>query len=214
MNTKNFFIAVLVQIILIALIFIPKSLSVKQGTPLIFNIEAVDPTDPFRGDFLTYRLSNFSEITVEFDEIEKDVQTDIGKTVYMPISSSLSAQAEPEFTFISSYEPGAYNNFFRAPEDKLFIRGIIKSVHEGFGGDIFRPVEPGMVIEKPIPNTPPEKGLKTWVYTIEYGVEDYFIPEGIGLSFPGFNNSKVRLIIDSSGNATADQVFIDGKPWP
>lgn len=212
MNMKNFFIAVLVQIILIALIFVPKSLSVHQGTPLIFNIEAVDPTDPLRGDFLTYRLSDFSEITVETDE--DTAKGDIGKEVYIPINSSMTAQANPVFTLVPAYEANAYENLFKVPQDSLFIKGKVQNVRQGFGENPFRPTEPGAE-DKPIVDLETPQGEQIyWIYMIEYGVENYFIPEGTGLSFPGFSNAKVRLIIDQNGTATANQVFVDGNPWP
>lgn len=50
---------------------------------------------------------------------------------------------------------------------------------------------------------------------IEYGIEQYFIPEGAGQNFSFFNKEAVaKVAVDKDGNAVLKQIYVDDKPWP
>lgn len=51
------------------------------------------------------------------------------------------------------------------------------------------------------------------VANIEYGIESYFVPEGSGHIIEGARDVKVKVAVDSSGNAAIKQVLVDGKPF-
>lgn len=50
---------------------------------------------------------------------------------------------------------------------------------------------------------------------VTYGIEEYFIPEGVGQNF-SFSNKEAfaKVVIDEKGNAVLKEIFVDGKPWP
>jgi uncharacterized membrane-anchored protein len=48
---------------------------------------------------------------------------------------------------------------------------------------------------------------------IEYGIESYFVPEGSGHIIEGARDVKVKVAVDSSGNAAIKQVLVGGKPF-
>jgi uncharacterized membrane-anchored protein len=50
---------------------------------------------------------------------------------------------------------------------------------------------------------------------LEYGIENYFIPEGKGRNFSFTNKEAGALVrIDNNGNAVLDKIYVDDKPWP
>jgi hypothetical protein len=48
---------------------------------------------------------------------------------------------------------------------------------------------------------------------VEYGIESYFVPEGSGHIIEEARNVKVRVAIDSSGNAVIKGLLVDGEPF-
>lgn len=53
------------------------------------------------------------------------------------------------------------------------------------------------------------------VYTLEYGIEDYFIPENSGRTLTPFRNDiYARVVIDKNGYPVLKGLVVDGKPWP
>ena len=49
--------------------------------------------------------------------------------------------------------------------------------------------------------------------TISYGIESYFVPEGKGMEIQRARDVKVRVAINSSGQAFIKGLFVDGKPF-
>lgn len=48
-----------------------------------------------------------------------------------------------------------------------------------------------------------------------YGIEEYFIPEGVGQDFPFWEHkAAARVSIDEKGNAVLKQIYVNDKPWP
>lgn len=48
---------------------------------------------------------------------------------------------------------------------------------------------------------------------VEYGIESYFVPEGSGSIIENADDVKVRVAIDSSGNAAVKGLLVDGEPF-
>ncbi len=50
---------------------------------------------------------------------------------------------------------------------------------------------------------------------IIYGIEDYFIPEGVGQDFSFWRReAAARVSIDKNGNSVLKQIYVDDKSWP
>ncbi|MEK9183874.1 MAG: GDYXXLXY domain-containing protein [Patescibacteria group bacterium] len=64
----KFILAIAIQLIIIFAIIIFKSSVVVGGTEVLLQIEPVDPTDPFRGDYITFQYSDISDISLLLDD--------------------------------------------------------------------------------------------------------------------------------------------------
>lgn len=72
-----------------------------------------------------------------------------------------------------------------------------------------------------VSNSPPDglyiKGTvtETWQggLDVEYGIESYFVPEGTGHIIERARDVKVRVAVDSSGNAVIKGLLVDGEPF-
>jgi uncharacterized membrane-anchored protein len=51
------------------------------------------------------------------------------------------------------------------------------------------------------------------VITVEYGIEQYFVPEGRGLEIEQADDVKVRVKINRSGVAAIEELIVDGEVW-
>ena len=49
--------------------------------------------------------------------------------------------------------------------------------------------------------------------TVEYGIEQYFVPEGRGLEIERADDVKVKVKINRSGTAAIEELIVDGKTW-
>jgi uncharacterized membrane-anchored protein len=49
--------------------------------------------------------------------------------------------------------------------------------------------------------------------TVDYGIEQYFIPEGRGLEIEQADDVKVRVKINRSGTAAIEALIVDGEVW-
>ena len=54
----------------------------------------------------------------------------------------------------------------------------------------------------------------SYVY-LEYGIEQYFIPEGAGKNLRWWRHKiSAKVKVDRQGNAVLKQIYVDNKPWP
>ena len=51
------------------------------------------------------------------------------------------------------------------------------------------------------------------VITVEYGIEQYFVPEGRGLEIEQADEVEVRVKINRSGIAAIEGLIVDGEDW-
>lgn len=49
--------------------------------------------------------------------------------------------------------------------------------------------------------------------TVEYGIEQYFVPEGRGLEIERADDVRVRVSINRSGTAAIKELIVDGEVW-
>lgn len=51
--------------------------------------------------------------------------------------------------------------------------------------------------------------------SIQYGVEEYFIPEGEGRNVNFWRrNAAAKVSVSADGSAVLRQIYLDGQPWP
>lgn len=48
---------------------------------------------------------------------------------------------------------------------------------------------------------------------VEYGIEQYFVPEGTGHEIETADDVKVEVAVDGFGRAVIKRLIVDGKPW-
>ena len=51
------------------------------------------------------------------------------------------------------------------------------------------------------------------VITVDYGIEQYFVPEGSGLEIEQADEVEVRVKINRSGIAAIEALIVDGEDW-
>lgn len=84
--------------------------------------------------------------------------------------------------------------------------------------------EGGFGVIDEVREVPPERGDgRPWMWalatrrhggmmTLDYGIERYFVPEGMGE--PRFERMEVDVAVSRSGRVRIVQVWLDGEPYP
>ncbi|OHA13554.1 MAG: hypothetical protein A2909_01150 [Candidatus Tagabacteria bacterium RIFCSPLOWO2_01_FULL_39_11] len=211
MITKQtkFIIAIAVQLVIIFAIIIFKISVLTGAVEVLLRIEPVDPRDPLRGDYVTfqYGISNIYSYFFREDETIKN-----GDTVYV-ILRERGKYWEAES--LQKNKPTG--------ENQIFIKGKVASI--GFTGqsNVFPASEQVLPFNS---TTSPKQEIsvvkeRTMLppmnenINIIYGIEEYFIPEGMGRDFNFFNKEAAGLVaLDENGNAALKKIYIDDKPWP
>ncbi len=112
----KFISAIVFQLIVIFTIIIFKVSVSIGGFDVLLEIEPVDPRDPFRGDYLTFRYSDLSIIDLtnfDFAPVE------VGGTVYVPLVKSAKYWTA---------QRGIEKNRSEVDGSKLFIKGKVTDV--------------------------------------------------------------------------------------
>ncbi|MFC1629938.1 GDYXXLXY domain-containing protein [Patescibacteria group bacterium] len=114
----KFAIAVIVQLLIIFTIIIFKMAVLTGGTEVLLKIEPVDPRDPFRGDYVTFRYEISNIDSYYFPYPDKDNLKE-GDTVYIPL--------EPRGKY---WNVTYYRASRKKPTDQnqVFIKGKVLSV--------------------------------------------------------------------------------------
>lgn len=55
--------------------------------------------------------------------------------------------------------------------------------------------------------------VKNGLITVEYGIEQFFVPEGRGLEIEQAEDVDVRVKINRSGTAAIEALIVDGEEW-
>lgn len=186
---KKFILAIAVQLAIIFTIIIFKVATLTSGTEVFLRIEPVDPRDMLRGDYVTFRYTDISNVNYFYASGEKIKN---GDTVYVTLDNYGKYGRVDK---IQKSKP--------QKEDILFIKGKVVS---------------GAEESKATPPTddlfwePTRNDLH-----ILYGIEEYFIPEGAGSRFNSWSRDGdvyAQVVIDKNGKAVIKKIYINDKPWP
>ena len=111
MNKKNiilsaFILMALVQLFVPAKMILDSENVLKEGTEYKFKTAPIDPTDPFRGKYITL---SYSENTVDISN-EKDWE--VGETIYVLISTDIAGFVK--INSVTKEKPSSHNDFVKA----------------------------------------------------------------------------------------------------
>ncbi|MBD3300693.1 MAG: hypothetical protein GF347_05065 [Candidatus Moranbacteria bacterium] len=127
-KTTKFILALALQISVLVIVLVYKASISVGGTPVLLEIAPVDPRDPLRGDYVTFRyerISHFGGYMIKDDSIKQ------GDTVYVTLIKS-NPYWKPVQLEKKKPNPKTLNN------EKVFLKGkVIRSYidKEGRGKD-------------------------------------------------------------------------------
>lgn len=181
----KFIVVVTLQVLVITGIILYKSAILTGGTPVMLAIEPVDPRDWLRGDYATFAF----DISSVGNNYFNYPAINNGDQVYVPLINSYSSN--------DTWYVG-YGISKTKPTKGVFIKGTVAS---------------GGTDSATLP--PPAYGFTSRQIQINYGIEQYFVPEGVGRNL-GFGNERAtaKVYVDENGNAVIKQIYINGRPWP
>ncbi len=188
--TIKFAIVVGLQVAVILLIVLFKLAILTGGTTVRLQIEPVDPRDPLRGDYVTFRYTHVSAIQL-YGNLSTVVQE--GTTVYVPLRR------------LGTYWESTNRVLTSPPNDgevEIFLRGKVTAVSS----------TRKMIETLGQPNE--DFGISTSHVT--YGIEDYFIPENSGRTLPWGRDANLSadVAVDDQGRAVLKGLYANNKPWP
>jgi uncharacterized membrane-anchored protein len=180
----KFILAIAIQVAIIFAIIIFKLTILTSGTDVFLRIMPVDPRDPLRGDYLTFRyeISNLDSC------LFADPQVSNGDTVYVILRKSGKHWTAQE---VQKNRPSNNNQIY-----------IKAKVARGLGSGT------GL-----LPDQRPESSLVHLVYGLEEYYIPEGKGSGFNL-WSGDREVSARVAVDEDGNAVLKQIYLDGKPWP
>ncbi|MCH7972072.1 MAG: GDYXXLXY domain-containing protein [Chloroflexi bacterium] len=206
---KRLFIAVIVVqvVFLLGLVGYRESI-LTLGRTAVLQTVPVDPRDLFRGEFVVLRYEISTLGTGE------NVPPGVGLPV-PPEGGENGPPAEGEIN------PPRRVEIVPPSKTYLLLGEINKgdTVYVGLPGDdddLFQLLHvqtggPSPKTDLFIRGRVTEKRGDT--ITIEYGIEQYFVPEGKGLAIERADDVKVRVSINRSGTAAIKELIVDGEVW-
>ena len=189
--TIKFAIVVGLQVAVILLIILFKLAILTGGTTVRLEIAPVDPRDPLRGDYVTFRYADLS--TIELYNYPTDVRE--GSTVYVPLRRA------------GQYWTHTNRALTRPPDTddgaEVFLRGQVTAVT-------------GNTQDVETWGQPSNRNWEPTTVHVTYGIEDYFIPENSGRTLPWGRNADLSadVSVDDQGRAVLKGLYAKGKPWP
>lgn len=184
----KFILAITLQVVIILAIIIFKFSVLSGGTKVLLEIEPIDPRSPLRGDYMTFKYEDLSTIKVHNHSFRIKQENN---------NADLDDLNKGDTVYVLLKKRGFYwqeaGVLLKKPKEGLFIKGKITDV------DINKS----------------QTRITSATIDVEYGAEQYFIPEGEGRGFSLFNkDASVLVSIDSNGNPVLKQMFINGESWP
>jgi len=184
-----FAIALAIQVAIVGGLAALHAASVTNSKAVYLSLRPVDPRDPLRGDYVTVAY-DIGEISSDLVQSLFDGTTTpmpaVGSTVYVPLTRTGKVWA---------VAPGVSKTLPDVENDP--------AVRDTYSRDVV--FIRGAVVSS-----------SANMITVTYGIEEYFIPEGTGATWPmtGDPEATARVLIDPKGKAQVQQLFLDGKPWP
>jgi len=180
-----FALALLLQVMIIGSLVLTHYTTTVTGRPVVLKLAPVDPRDPLRGDYLTFRydISRLrSDLFLDPSTGSASTPTK-GETVFVPLMREGTYWvAVPG---VSSRLPGpggdAASGYY--PPDAVFIKGAVTEI---VGSEVH----------------------------VTYGIEEYFVPEGKAASFPPNKQGSALVVVGKDGKPLIKQVFVEGRVWP
>ena len=112
-------------------------------------------------------------------------------------------------------QPYSYGERFRNGQ-KVYVT-LVSGGRYWYAGDVSptRPLSEEIYIEGTVAAGGSVNQEDSGRLTIEYGIEDYFIPEKSGRNVNITNKEAAALVsVDDRGQAVLKKIFLDGHPWP
>lgn len=186
---KKLFLAVGWQVAILLFLVVSFGSVIASGNKIYLRIEPVDPRDPLRGDYVTFRYEGLSRLSIYNNESydyrtgqytqPKSVAYREGDTVYVRLRETGSV-------WVADYNPVSKS----VPTEGVFLQGKVTNVTQS-----------------------QTKG--TTEITVAYGIEEYFIPEGTGQNVPFWNSEVIaEVYVNGNGKAVLRRLYKDGKLWP
>jgi len=179
----------------------------RTGTQITLQTTPIDPRDLFRGEYVVLRYE-ISTLTVaahgsaasgEYCCISETART--GDTVLVGLmqhsneqtaSITYSEDASQEFDaaagthYVHLMDTPGLNFADGRSEKRVIIRGTIEGI---------------------------ETLAFTTEYSIEYGIESFFVPEGRGSKIEAAEDVKVVVVIGKNGDSVVKDLIVDGEAW-
>jgi uncharacterized membrane-anchored protein len=206
--------AIAVQLLLFLMLFLTNFIVVADSQEIALKLQPVDPRDPFRGDYL---VLNYDINTIETSSYNNSETFKQGDTVYIGLNL-----AAPQY---GSKVPNAYfaYNTIYANKPELNSNSGNYSLDQNSNATFFLKgtVESATLYDRNANYDSTYNNSYTSYdqkdkYSIKYGIEQYFIPEGTG-NRSELNNSDaygIAKVNRNTGEARLDRVEINGKKWP
>lgn len=183
-----------------------------NGTEVLLKIAPVDPTDLFRGDYVTFQ---YDISTLEEDLFSEQVSS--GSKIYVPLKQD------------GKYWSAQKGISTSKPSSGIFLKGVVQystsipisspTTEINNTTNLTSSSSSGMVSQADLnSSTIAQQNIRREyrsAYRIEYGIEQYFIPEGSGRQ-QDFRNREVgvNVRISYQGDAVVTGVLLDGTQWP
>ncbi|MBC9785214.1 GDYXXLXY domain-containing protein [Heliobacterium chlorum] len=163
MRRFAFIAVVALQVIVLLLMAGSRAAIVSSGQEILLKAEPVDPRHPFMGDYvrLSYNISNIDLRLVSTDIAEENF--DYGSKVYVVVEDQRGLY----------HAVGLYQKEPAAAPGQVVLQGRYDGFHDQ---------EPSArdPLAAPLEKDPVRDGRPKFA-RIEYGLEEYYLPEGKGL---------------------------------
>jgi len=190
-RARNIFLIIIsIQIISILSFSFSQEIILHTGQEIILETSPVDPRDIFRGEYvvLRYNISTLSTDQCCFKSFAQKERQEIhnGDKIYV----QLQPNDETWIAINASKSKTANNN----PET-ITIKGKITEIKNRCYDNI------------------PEGRCYAEEYSLEYGIESYFVPEGQGKAIEQTKDLKVIARVNSRGIAKINNLLVNGEIW-
>lgn len=154
-----------IPILILIFMTIPLILTLTQGTEIILKTVPIDPTDLFRGDYIS--------LNYEISEVEK-------KNLSKDLKENFTSEHDDysSIKIYTSLEKGDDGYFkvksvsLKKPQNDIYLKGSLYRYRE----------YEEYIVNKDTPYEDYQEKFK-YVYHIDYNIDKYFVPESSGKDF-------------------------------